>query len=459
MVQPFALEDGQLMTTGSDGVVRVWDFERISVADGNSDGSRFEMEPINELVVGPNVRLSSVVRSSLSDSFVWFAQDSNGAIWKLDLSFTNMSPDPECLFSFHVGMIQGLDVSKNSHLMATTTLDRSVKVFDFLAKRELTTSRFTQGGTALCWAPPVVNESGGLLVAGFEDGVVRLLELHDRHRLRVVSGSRSEGDAMLSLRQAFKPHNAAVTAVAFEQNGKILATGSADCTVFFFTVGGKYNPIGFIHVPGPVQALEWSPGSHRENRLLVLCQSGHVVEVQSPDRETQNPTSTFHLSALPRKSFKFKSIKSQIKREEVIAKHKAMKEKKKKEKEEWLKDAKQPDEKQEEEEELPPIYIPDPPSPLCCGFYSQPGHFWLSMVCRHTHTEKCTIIKMIMAKQKLQSDHLHQEAELKISEKQKKLSKLQKKFKKVLNDNQNLPEHIRLKPEVQMQTLGCVCVQ
>ncbi|XP_039856211.1 cilia- and flagella-associated protein 44 isoform X2 [Simochromis diagramma] len=384
-VQPFSLEDGQLMTIGSDGVVRVWDFERINTADSNSDGIRFEMEPNNELVVGRNVCLSSVVRrSSLPHSFVWFAQDSNGAIWKLDLSFTNTSPDPECLFSFHGGMIQGLDVSKKSHLMATTTLDCSVKVFDFLAKRELTTRRFNQGGTALCWAPAKVSQSGGLLVTGFENGVVRLLELYNPQRLQTITGQSPAGDAELRLRQPFKPHDAAVTAVAYERNGEILATGSADCTVFFFTVGENYNPIGFIHVPGPVKALEWSPHSHNDNNLVILCQSGHVVEVHSPDLATQKPTNTFHLSELPRRSFKFKSIKSRIKREEDFARNKAIKEeKKKKAKEERLKDTKKLDVEQEEEkeekEELPPIYIPDPPSPLCCGFYSQPGHFWLSM--------------------------------------------------------------------------------
>ncbi len=31
--------------------------------------------------------------------------------------------DPECLFSFHAGAIQGMDVSESSHLMATTALD------------------------------------------------------------------------------------------------------------------------------------------------------------------------------------------------------------------------------------------------------------------------------------------------------------------------------------------------
>lgn len=37
---------------------------------------------------------------------------------------------------------------------------------------------------------------------------------------------------------------------------------SLDCTVFFFTVSEKYSPIGFILVPGPVKALEWSPHFH-----------------------------------------------------------------------------------------------------------------------------------------------------------------------------------------------------
>ncbi|XP_047450452.1 cilia- and flagella-associated protein 44-like [Mugil cephalus] len=383
-VQPFSLEDGQLLTIGSDGVVRAWDYERINGTASNSDCRMFELDPLNELVVGHNVCLSSMVKSSPSDSFIWFAQDSHGAIWKLDLSFTNTTLDPECLFSFHTGAIKGLDVSKRSHLMATTTLDRSVKVFDFLEKRELTTIHFNQGGTALTWAPLSVNQSGCLLVTGFEDGVIRLVELYNPQKPHLVAELSSNEDAKLRLKQAFKPHNAPVTALAYEQNGEILATGSADCTVFFFTVGETYNPIGFTHVPGPVRALEWSPHSHREKRLLVLCQSGHVVEVHRPDPKAKQPSHTFHLSELPSRSFRFKSIKSQIKREEEIARRQLKKSKQqdaelKEEEEEEQEEEVEEEEEEEEEEELPPIYIPDPPSPLYCGFYSQPGQFWLSM--------------------------------------------------------------------------------
>lgn len=122
---------------------------------------------------------------------------------------------------------------------------------------------------------------------------------------------------------------------------------SSDCTVFFFTVGEKYEPIGFVPVPGPVQLLEWSPHSHvslglkgsinkiyqhlqrflhrmktnvplpnlvqQENRLLILCQNAHIVEVPCPDQNTLKPTKSFQLLDLPRRFFCFKSIKSQIK--------------------------------------------------------------------------------------------------------------------------------------------------
>lgn len=62
-------------------------------------------------------------------------------------------------------------------------------------------------------------------MAGFDDGVVRLLELYHPQKLHVVSGHNSKGDAKLHLKQAFKPHNAPVTAVAYDRNGQILATG------------------------------------------------------------------------------------------------------------------------------------------------------------------------------------------------------------------------------------------
>ncbi|XP_062841766.1 cilia- and flagella-associated protein 44 isoform X2 [Trichomycterus rosablanca] len=389
-IQQFALDEGELMTVGADGAVRCWDFESIDTADCVDDSGLFELEPMNELIISRNVSLSSMVRSSIPDSTIWYAQDSNGGIWKLDLSFSNITQDPECLFSFHAGAIEGMDVSGSSHLMATTSLDCSVRIFDFLSKKELTVSCYKQGGTCLTWAPCVVDKGEGLLAVGFEDGVVRLLELYNPKSLRLVAGRGRAEDAELRLKQAFKPHNAPVKAISYDPNGQILATGSVDCTVFFFAVGDRYEPIGFVTVPGPVQGLQWAPPSQERHSVLVTCQTGHVVEVLAPDPTGVNAGSTYQLQNLPIRHFCFYSIKSRIKRDAEIRRRQAVKEKKKQEREARLQKIREQErepteeelqeEEEEEEEKLPPIFIPDPPSPLHYAFYSsQPGAFWLSV--------------------------------------------------------------------------------
>lgn len=52
------------------------------------------------------------------------------------------------------------------------------------------------------------------------------------------------------------------------------------------------------------------------------------------------------------------------------------------------------------------------------------------------------------AKQKLDLDHVHREAESKKQERRKKLTELRSHFKAILGQNQSLPEHMRLQPLV-----------
>lgn len=79
-----------------------------------------------------------------------------------------------------------------------------------------------------------------------------------------------------------------------------------------------------------------------------------------------------------------------IKREEEIKRREKIKEQKEKQKQQWIKqqldqgktleEIEMPEEVPVEEEPLPEIYIPETPSPILCGFYSDPGRFWLSLV-------------------------------------------------------------------------------
>lgn len=52
MIEQFFMDEGELMTIGADGFVKVWDFESIDNADTTEEGQLFEMDPMYELKVG-----------------------------------------------------------------------------------------------------------------------------------------------------------------------------------------------------------------------------------------------------------------------------------------------------------------------------------------------------------------------------------------------------------------------
>ncbi|XP_004675512.1 PREDICTED: cilia- and flagella-associated protein 44 [Condylura cristata] len=387
-INQIMLDEGEVITVGSDGWIRIWDFETIDTADTIDDTGLHEIEPINELQVDKNVQLFSMIKMNEAGNNFWLAQDANGAMWKLDLSFSNITQDPECLFSFHSGAIEALAVSPLTYLMATTALDCSVRIYDFASKTPLTQMKFKQGGTALAWVPPMVSFSGGQIIVGFEDGVVRILELYDPKGLTLFAGRKKISDAEISLKKVFKPHTAHVTSLAYERDGEILATGSKDQTVFFFEVEKDYRPIGYITTPGPVCQLMWSPLSHPESTLLIICENGHVLEAPYPtikeDGEDRDVIS-YEIKDMSIKYFHFSSVKSKILRYIEIEKRKKLKVLKEKAREERRKLAaetgedEEEEEEEEEEEPLPEIFVPSTPCHILCGFYSEPGQFWVSL--------------------------------------------------------------------------------
>ncbi|XP_038658265.1 cilia- and flagella-associated protein 44 [Scyliorhinus canicula] len=393
-INQFVLDEGELITVGADGCVRVWDFETIDTAESYDEDSQIEMEPMNELNVGRNVNLQFMVKFKDSN-FIWCAQDASGRIWKLDLSFSNITQDPECMFSFHAGAIQAMDLSPLTYLMATTALDRTVRIYDFVRNKTMAIVKYSQGGTALVWAPLALYPKGNMIVAGFEDGVIRILEIYNPQDLAHVAGRSEVGEVEIRLKQAMKPHTAGVTAIAYDYNGEMFATGSKDNTVFFFLTGNTYAPVGYINVPGPVVSLEWSPPTHETTTLLIFCENGYVVQTAYPELEDLDTTLTFEIP-IPKKYFRFKSIRSSIERNAEISRRQKIKDQKEKEKQERLQEKKEmaeenpelateeeeedeEEEEEEEEEPLPMIYIPPEPNAILCGFYSEPGEFWLSV--------------------------------------------------------------------------------
>ena len=152
-IQQITLNEGDIYTIGEDGAIRVWDFETIDTSEPSEEGVKLEIEPLNELNVGKNVALRSMVKDFTEDSTIWYAQDSNGGIWSLDLSFGANSENPKQLFNYHSGVINGIECCPTSHLFATTADDGSVKIYNYLTYEILVQKKFSKGGKSLKWLP------------------------------------------------------------------------------------------------------------------------------------------------------------------------------------------------------------------------------------------------------------------------------------------------------------------
>ncbi|KAK7105366.1 cilia- and flagella-associated protein 44-like [Littorina saxatilis] len=391
-IMQILLDEGELMTVGVDGYIRVWDFETIDTADSTDDTGMFEMEPMNELRVSHDVQLYTIVKSvdDENEPTIWYAQDAKGGIWKLDLSFSHTSMAPEKLMSYHAGPIMGCVTSPVTHLAASIGVDHSVRVFDYGQQKQLHETHFNVGGCSICWAPQIVDSKGSSVVAGFQDGVVRVLCVT---KTPESSRKRNKNECEVLLKQAFKPHSQAVTAMAYDGKGQILATGSKDGTVFFMNVGDPYEPIGFTPVPAPVLHLVWTPEKYNKQALMVVCEGGLVVEMGVPDVDKTDTAHTYQIPQLPMRSYQFRSVKSKLRHEEELERKRIEEaERKKREEEERRKriergletESEQGDEEEHprtgKEEEWHP-FIPSDPSPILHAVYdlNEEGSFWLSM--------------------------------------------------------------------------------
>ncbi|XP_067931339.1 cilia- and flagella-associated protein 44-like [Watersipora subatra] len=394
-IQQIIMDEGELMSVGEDGCVRVWDFETIDNADSTDETGLFEMEPMNEIKIGgqEHVSLMSIVKSvdEAEEPTIWYAQDANGGIWKLDLSFSHTSATPERLMYYHAGAIAGCSASPVTHLVATTGADKTVRVHDYVNNVTICESLLNAEGTSIIWAPKLVDIKGATIIAGFGDGVVRSFVLSKKDE---SSNRKGASESELLLTQVFKPHVKAVTCMAFDSAGETLATASEDGSVFFFNVSNKeYKPIGFVSVAGSVTHISWSPGAYKKNSLLVCCANGFAQEIECPEPGTFDTSRSYQIEGLAIRTHQFKSVKSELRHEEELERKRLEEEaaKKKKDEERRLRierglasasddeDEEEVDAKEEEEEWKP--YIPSTPSAILQGYYSmdEPGTFWLSM--------------------------------------------------------------------------------
>jgi len=79
---------------------------------------------------------------------------------------------------FHSGAISEMAVSPKHNICVTMGQDGVAKLWDFINMKEIYSSKFIGSGTAIDWLPDSPANHGRVLVAGFNNGVVRVLQIN-----------------------------------------------------------------------------------------------------------------------------------------------------------------------------------------------------------------------------------------------------------------------------------------
>ncbi|KAJ1560405.1 Cilia- and flagella-associated protein 44, partial [Cladochytrium tenue] len=283
-VEQIMMVENEVYTAGEDGFVRVWDFETIDNAEGTAAGAGaggpnasssgplqpriFEMEFLDEFQIGKDVKIKTLARHPTIQS-EYLVQDAQGFLFRLDVQKRSV----ERLLSFHSGAIAAADCSPLRHSLLSLGSDGTLRLHDYIEKRTLMRTRFSNSGTVLTYLPEPLDGRGCTFAAGFSDGVLRIMSHQAIYDVSNVE---------LKLHFAFKPHKGAIVCIGFSQDGAFFATGGEDKTVFFFKVAVTavddasqavafsrstvhVTPIGFVELDSVAACVSFSPDNHLRN--------------------------------------------------------------------------------------------------------------------------------------------------------------------------------------------------
>ncbi|VDK88098.1 unnamed protein product, partial [Dibothriocephalus latus] len=402
LIMQIIIDEGELMTIGTDGYIRTWEFEAVDTAECPSEGALFELEPMNELQVDTDAKLMFLEKVVDRETIFWYCQDANGAVWKLDLSFSHTSAAPQKILSYHAGAIVDCDVSPSSYLATTIGADGSIRVYDLPKRAVLVEHRFCAPGSVVIWVPKKIDPKSKTIIAGFGDGVVRILQIGQSKRTDDYQQPAVVAD--LELIQVLKPHSDAVRAMAYDERGKFFASSvsaSTHYTPLRAFIRQKLEPIGFARLPAVARKLIWryAKPNDPEPTLLLFMDNSCVIEVKCPNRKAKEK-GTFELFDVePLSGFQMQSVAGEMRVREEAAEKRAKFEQEKKARAEKIEEARRKGlltdedilqaeseerrmlQKLEEEIALMVPIIPEVPSPIiqCMLDTKDNSSVWISL--------------------------------------------------------------------------------
>ncbi|XP_011056677.1 PREDICTED: cilia- and flagella-associated protein 44, partial [Acromyrmex echinatior] len=390
-ITQFEYMNGELISVGMDGWIRIWFYETIDQANLYNRKRFLEIQPIYEYHISESDGASAMLmcihkqKPDNPESTFWYAQDGNGGIWLID--FHDLTTQlPQKIFTCPAGAIADMDNATWGPFVATLSKTGQLHIYNYLEKKLILAYQFNDTGSQVVWFPCQIEATGSTLACAFGSGVIRIIVV-------AVSTANTidniKGD-YVRLIQVIKPHKMAITVMSLNPLCNLLVTGGEDSIVFNFKIVitetfPVITPIGFIKVPSGITCLTWKPQC--ETTLLIGCSQGDCVEVVLPSIPQPYTIASYELVQCQPKAFKFHSVKSAIQRE-LIRLHR--------EEEKKEKIAKRREEIErliaespgleiteeaffEKEEPLPEIYIPKIPNKVLTAQYISQDIIWLSM--------------------------------------------------------------------------------
>ena len=290
------IEDNKLlMTIGDDGYVRYWDVAELDAAENNGMDLVVGVHCLKELYLGAGVKGMAVTLSKCRTH--WVLLDSSGSIrtyprW----TYTQIispgaevpdSPRPSnALATFFSAGINSFVPSPLDHTLVAGGADGSVRLYDYLQRREVYRIDFDAPVLQLQHLPLSSDPSAASILATFQNGCVRMLK-KCRDGFQIV--------------WAFRPHESKLIGAAVDAAISQMFTVAADGTAFYFKLTNKgqtASPVGFCRLQGvPPSCLEWT---QEGDACLIGFPNGEILALAPPadtDVETIVAGETFEFPA------------------------------------------------------------------------------------------------------------------------------------------------------------------
>lgn len=297
-VLQFVIAEGELISTGADGWIRVWDLESIQQAEGmnlEKEDGLFLLDPINEIQVAPDAVLQSISKSKMlskDEENFWYVQDAGGGIWKVDLSFSLTMKKPEKIFQCHAGAVTCLVTSPSENVLISGGMDGRICAYNLKRKLMVNSVKYNCGITCMYWFPIDMDSTGTQVLIGFADGVLRhyyIMSSTSDGNLRNVMKSLTVN---MKLLQALKPHRKSITKLTSSQKHHVCASSSLDNTVFVYRLNTvnlllKIVPIGYFGFSKMIVAINFHPTS--ETPLLMIGMEDGTLSFLDLNKLSQRP--------------------------------------------------------------------------------------------------------------------------------------------------------------------------